>query len=1140
MSIDGLGKFGELRADLTALNASLASLSIAASPPQSETLLPLRVRIYEIDQQFRKLVLVHDRSNERAYQSILRQKNSCRVLFAQAVEHYLCAQSRLSAKPKSPVLSSEDILNLSITQAEDGSSCLFARCYNDALFIMQNKADDEARKRDSLREVVNRLPKGLQNELFGKVYHLHPGRQMREGWGMRHAFDDLRILLASIQACCPKDKGDPLFPFITRLEIVLGKLDLLPDEREQAVKNILAEAKRALPSSTWDDLKGKFYHFYPDKEKTKWGMGGEESRFHKYPYYLLLTFYAMNCPFSRPEYWDNLRAMAKAPAFSIEKLQRSVAKLPQPLAQQLLEVFATRKKEQGEDLSGFCGRSYFEQMWSMAPFFSALCKEEGFSPGLEAQNEIALRHEILADFENAKLSLGRAVTIDEQVWNAFVQSIIHYPKRIGEQQIQQFRVLLKSFAEARGGAIEPAATKIMLEILINPSEESRQTLASALVLRAGISPASVNGRHLLASPHIAALVSGTHTSLAQTYDSLRVQAKLLIEFERAVGTAATRYPEILEKIGEDSEFGSALRHFRASIIMRPVEFSDHQIENLQHAYKAIKALASMPRGKSFDEISPALMIILNLSSNRMVIPQEISNYLELQEAEKRALLDYLGGARQPDLFKAPCKVLTTFRDSQGLTQTKFKGFTANSYTLGHSSREVLSYSYDQMLGMGFTAPTTHFSYTLPVAISKVINAYRNNPSLGRELFQKLHSAIQYGVFAQVYALDCESRPRRFNQDRHEAGYGRRVFSDSSPLLSSSSDEKIAALEGFLKRGLPNFLTEIVRLLESQDVNHQHQARLLFSTLPQEVKNAVFGAVYSLRPKQEESVGMDYGSATFYNPEHRVQAVAAIRQYLKENTMPHDMCPSAYPRFSGTLQLWRQNCKQAHVYLNTEGIDPARQIASKPVQYIHLHALSSLIKANGDLHTGNLLFEIAEDRQTIQRVVDCDEERILPEQNHFNQVVLGEFGFPQSEQPLDPMMLHLIAHPQFPHLFKAYEIHRGLAVRSISPGAKIALHNRVERLQQVARKALARGSSLSPRDLFFTVFGGRELYLAKTLQSRITPLEVFEFGLEDDKEPHFSGIRHRIRIGVKKERSIPTFATYRTSAQRLSQIQVRKH
>ncbi|MGC2595316.1 MAG: hypothetical protein WA347_03450 [Rhabdochlamydiaceae bacterium] len=272
-------------------------------------------------------------------------------------------------------------------------------------------------------------------------------------------------------------------------------------------------------------------------------------------------------------------------------------------------------------------------------------------------------------------------------------------------------------------------------------------------------------------------------------------------------------------------------------------------------------------------------------------------------------------------------------------------------------------------------------------------------------------------------------------------------------------------------------------------------------IPVEARSWVFGEMYSLYG--EERIVDLLGEKLFYNyggySTSDGEKAIAIQYYLKSDAIKNHGDTSD---FQGSLQMWFNGAGRAFDLIVK---DPTggEKLKSAPKAIAHLYALLGMIKGSMDCSSGNTLVEYYPGLGRVVNFWDFDDERSMPTHQNFHDIRLWQLGLPQCAQPFDRATLLLFSDPS---LLK--KLRKQQTSPHISKEAYHAQHQRMRQIialfQQELRKKVI---TLTPRNLFFTLFGGKEEFYNtkrkfnedKTYGNegiRISPIELFEFSISN--------------------------------------------
>jgi hypothetical protein len=205
---------------------------------------------------------------------------------------------------------------------------------------------------------------------------------------------------------------------------------------------------------------------------------------------------------------------------------------------------------------------------------------------------------------------------------------------------------------------------------------------------------------------------------------------------------------------------------------------------------------------------------------------------------------------------------------------------------------------------------------------------------------------------------------------------------------------------------------------------------------------------------------------------------------------------------------------------------AQELLTLDASCVQLAVISGLFKGITAGHMDNYLFRVSD--KSVSDVLEIDLEEIMPPFNRIPATITPSFalalaeqkkaleqlpqdaetkeqiaaidqkidsmrkaiilcrmwilGLPQAQKPFDRACLLALTHPSFSALLTAYHVKAALQ-GELHPDTLTAQKERFEKLQQMSRDELAKTEiTATPRDFFFSIFGGRELYwLAKEKQ-----------------------------------------------------------
>ena len=178
---------------------------------------------------------------------------------------------------------------------------------------------------------------------------------------------------------------------------------------------------------------------------------------------------------------------------------------------------------------------------------------------------------------------------------------------------------------------------------------------------------------------------------------------------------------------------------------------------------------------------------------------------------------------------------------------------------------------------------------------------------------------------------------------------------------------------------------------------------------------------------------------------------------------------------------------------------------------HLHMLSGIIKGSTDNSSGNTMFILTADETEIVDIKEFDDEFSSPEENDYRNMRLWQMGLPAANQPFSKATIMLFLQGNWDTQIEKYNVtilksleekikHREKSHLSTSHLTTLhisyskafeAQKNRILSLKEKFQEQLAQATvTLTPRELFFTVFGGMEEFQS-TKQLGFSALDFFD-------------------------------------------------
>ncbi len=272
-------------------------------------------------------------------------------------------------------------------------------------------------------------------------------------------------------------------------------------------------------------------------------------------------------------------------------------------------------------------------------------------------------------------------------------------------------------------------------------------------------------------------------------------------------------------------------------------------------------------------------------------------------------------------------------------------------------------------------------------------------------------------------------------------------------------------------------------------------------IPAVSRHFIFGEMYRLYGNGNEVDLL--GEKLFYNYDGYwttdLEKAIVIQNYLDSTTFAEHARTN---KFEGSLQLWKNNCPRVFELI-VKNPDGGALLKSAPKIAAHLYVLLGIIKGSKDCSVGNTLATIDPATNTILNFLDFDDERSMSTTRNFWELRMWQLGLPQCAQPFDRSTLLLFSDQGLLKKLKTQQ-----SSTTISREAYQAQHDSLNRIIHLFQEELKKEViTLTPRELFFTLFGGQqEFYRIKKEFNdnkrfgqegiRISPIELFEFHLPE--------------------------------------------
>lgn len=216
--------------------------------------------------------------------------------------------------------------------------------------------------------------------------------------------------------------------------------------------------------------------------------------------------------------------------------------------------------------------------------------------------------------------------------------------------------------------------------------------------------------------------------------------------------------------------------------------------------------------------------------------------------------------------------------------------------------------------------------------------------------------------------------------------------------------------------------------------------------------------------------------------------------VKRQVLQNALAGGHSEQYNGVVQLWIQgHIERAYDLLMKNQEEGHQKISQISKGVAHLHILSGILKGSQDVSSGNAMLTFSEDGTMITSIKEFDDEYGLPQHKElrFSDFRLWQMGLPQSKQPFDRSFMRVFCCKE-----AIGQIERALKAMGMEREG-ISASERLRRVQElfVAELNKAGPSTLSPRKLFFTLFGGQEtVQWHQNENPHISDIEIFEHKL----------------------------------------------
>ncbi len=281
----------------------------------------------------------------------------------------------------------------------------------------------------------------------------------------------------------------------------------------------------------------------------------------------------------------------------------------------------------------------------------------------------------------------------------------------------------------------------------------------------------------------------------------------------------------------------------------------------------------------------------------------------------------------------------------------------------------------------------------------------------------------------------------------------------------------------------------------------NQAFSLISSLHADMRDGICSEMYSLYGNERQIDSL--GEKLFFNADafstSGQQKATAIQNYRNSEAFRSLIYLTG---FQGSMQVWIDGCARGFELLvwDAEG---GKKLKTAPKTLTHLYAMLGLIKGSMDCSSGNSLVQFDPQLGRVASFWDMDDERSMPLTRDWWHFRLWQMGLPQCAQPFDRATLLLFSDPGLMEKLKKVQ-----TSEQLSPEAYEAQNQRLQTIIELFNQELNKPEiTLTPRELFFQVFGGREYYqqVKEGFNNdkrygpegiRISPIELFEFHLPE--------------------------------------------
>jgi hypothetical protein len=266
----------------------------------------------------------------------------------------------------------------------------------------------------------------------------------------------------------------------------------------------------------------------------------------------------------------------------------------------------------------------------------------------------------------------------------------------------------------------------------------------------------------------------------------------------------------------------------------------------------------------------------------------------------------------------------------------------------------------------------------------------------------------------------------------------------------------------------------------------------FAQFPDEIKQGIYGCI-SARFAHEN---FDHGASLWWN--HDLGYISdkyrgcAIEDFLKSEAFQRFKMGNSFETKDelGSLQRWINDSSRIVIDYILQNEDAGTKLRQIPQAHVQLYCILGLIKGARDGYSRNAMVTFAENG-SIDRIHEFDDERSMPTHNAWHEFRLWQFGLPQADMPFDRTTLLLFSKQELLKEIQAYN--RSDKQGLLSSQSYAAQEQRVARMIELFQNELQKTvPTLTPRDLFFEVTGGRENFEHWHRREGLNPWVVFEY------------------------------------------------